>query len=147
MQQAGGGGWSQPYVGGFASSKPGKPGDWMCPQCNDLQFARNDNCRRCGFARPAQAGGGAPAIAGMPARYEKPGDWYCPNCNDLQFARNDACRRCGTGKPQQLNSKWGPPTQENSWPIGNQSSESWPAGNGMGPSTDRERSRSPRGIL
>ena len=23
-------------------------GDWTCPQCNDLQFARNAVCRRCG---------------------------------------------------------------------------------------------------
>merc|ERR1712134_42100 len=25
------------------------PGDWYCPKCNDLQFARNIECRKCGF--------------------------------------------------------------------------------------------------
>eukprot|EP00746_Dinoflagellata_sp_MGD_P084887 gnl/MRDRNA2_/MRDRNA2_33654_c0_seq1.p1 gnl/MRDRNA2_/MRDRNA2_33654_c0~~gnl/MRDRNA2_/MRDRNA2_33654_c0_seq1.p1 ORF type:complete len:309 (+),score=51.07 gnl/MRDRNA2_/MRDRNA2_33654_c0_seq1:95-1021(+) len=29
-----------------------RPGDWYCPNCNDLQFARNDKCRRCGEAKP-----------------------------------------------------------------------------------------------
>jgi hypothetical protein len=26
-------------------------GDWLCPKCNDLQFARNDRCRMCGGQR------------------------------------------------------------------------------------------------
>jgi len=31
-----------------------KPGDWICPnpECQDLQFARNEFCRRCGTANP-----------------------------------------------------------------------------------------------
>eukprot|EP00927_Polykrikos_kofoidii_P024392 TRINITY_DN22196_c0_g1_i1.p1 TRINITY_DN22196_c0_g1~~TRINITY_DN22196_c0_g1_i1.p1 ORF type:complete len:1475 (+),score=348.70 TRINITY_DN22196_c0_g1_i1:86-4426(+) len=29
-----------------------KPGDWNCPGCSDLQFARNSRCRRCGTLRP-----------------------------------------------------------------------------------------------
>jgi len=28
------------------------PGDWQCPKCQDHQFARNTQCRRCGTARP-----------------------------------------------------------------------------------------------
>lgn len=34
-------------------------GDWTCPSCGDNQFARNQACRKCGAARPAD--GGAPA--------------------------------------------------------------------------------------
>jgi len=34
-----------------------KPGDWICPQCQDLQFARNAECRLCNTARPAEADG------------------------------------------------------------------------------------------
>jgi len=64
-------------------------GDWTCPKCADLQFSRNEVCRRCGTARPA-AGAGFPTL---------PGDWHCPRCNDLQFARNQACRRCGMPRP------------------------------------------------
>jgi len=40
------------FVGTPASSKPLSPGDWMCPSCNDHQFARNIQCRRCAFPRP-----------------------------------------------------------------------------------------------
>merc|ERR1719343_1285357 len=29
-----------------------KPGDWICPGCLDLQFARNANCRKCGTPNP-----------------------------------------------------------------------------------------------
>eukprot|EP00929_Paragymnodinium_shiwhaense_P044406 TRINITY_DN22793_c0_g1_i2.p1 TRINITY_DN22793_c0_g1~~TRINITY_DN22793_c0_g1_i2.p1 ORF type:complete len:1189 (-),score=224.19 TRINITY_DN22793_c0_g1_i2:264-3341(-) len=77
-----------------------KPGDWICPACDDLQFARNANCRRCGEPAPdaepmppmsrngAFSGGG-----------EREGDWICPSCGDMQFARNSNCRRCHEPKP------------------------------------------------
>lgn len=42
---------------GTTAGKGAKPGDWNCPQCNDLQFARNSDCRKCGCPRPAEAGG------------------------------------------------------------------------------------------
>lgn len=29
-----------------------KDGDWICPACNDLQFAKNDVCRKCSTAKP-----------------------------------------------------------------------------------------------
>lgn len=29
-----------------------KPGDWTCPQCGDLQFARNSSCRMCSAPKP-----------------------------------------------------------------------------------------------
>lgn len=68
-----------------------KPGDWNCPRCNDLQFARNVACRKCYSPKPG-------IIAGDPNA--KPGDWNCPACGDLQFARRDSCRQCHTPKPQ-----------------------------------------------
>lgn len=40
------------FIGAPVSSKPLSPGDWMCPSCNDHQFARNIQCRRCAFPRP-----------------------------------------------------------------------------------------------
>uniref|UniRef100_A0A6T1GS77 Uncharacterized protein n=1 Tax=Alexandrium monilatum TaxID=311494 RepID=A0A6T1GS77_9DINO len=34
-------------------SKPAKrPGDWDCPNCGDVQFARNGSCRKCGEPKP-----------------------------------------------------------------------------------------------
>merc|ERR1719183_1403455 len=88
-----------------------KPGDWYCPACGDLQFARNSTCRKCGTPNPdpmksaqeMQAG----MATGMGGPTQKPGDWYCPGCNDLQFARNTHCRRCGMANPNGSGGKGG----------------------------------------
>lgn len=32
-----------------------RAGDWECPKCNDHQFARNTECRRCGAPKPRDA--------------------------------------------------------------------------------------------
>lgn len=32
------------------------PGDWYCPKCKDLQFARNAKCRMCGYPKPEMGG-------------------------------------------------------------------------------------------
>jgi len=75
---------------------PQRPGDWICPHCQDHVFARNVSCRKCGAARPEHDAvpSGVAAAAVM-----KPGDWTCPSCHDLVFARNKACRRCGAARP------------------------------------------------
>lgn len=101
-----------------------RPGDWICPRCSDLVFARNDQCRRCSTPRPTSAGGqltnsvnahtksvndwnnsqkvklenGGIVLAPTSSNLQTPraGDWICPSCGDLQFARNTACRRCGS---------------------------------------------------
>lgn len=102
------------------SAKGSRPGDWICPGCNDLVFAKNDFCRRCSTPKPGTgaAAGYGPAAAGYAAGFapvqdasypsraatgnnqtQKPGDWICPSCGDLQFARNTQCRRCGAPAP------------------------------------------------
>eukprot|EP00443_Scrippsiella_acuminata_P079883 CAMPEP_0115528590 /NCGR_PEP_ID=MMETSP0271-20121206/83475_1 /TAXON_ID=71861 /ORGANISM="Scrippsiella trochoidea, Strain CCMP3099" /LENGTH=185 /DNA_ID=CAMNT_0002960527 /DNA_START=45 /DNA_END=602 /DNA_ORIENTATION=+ len=73
----GGGMWGSPwdmmsmmqqmwnYSGGDASSSYGtssngqemKPGDWICPSCSNLNFARRNECKMCGTERPADSGG------------------------------------------------------------------------------------------
>lgn len=80
------------------------PGDWNCPNCNDLQFSRNSLCRKCGTPRPMGGGGQMgyePAGKGLggKGKTQSPGDWICGNCGDLQFARNTQCRKCGEPKP------------------------------------------------
>ena len=60
-----------------------RPGDWDCPACNDIQFARNTECRMCGEPRPRDGRPGAPD---------------CPS--DPQFARNMECRSCGEPRPR-----------------------------------------------
>merc|ERR1719424_2163327 len=93
-------------MGGFGgAAQPQREGDWSCPSCGDLQFARNMVCRKCGTPNPVGGGGGGPAQfqqGAMPvAQFQQgamPGDWLCPSCGDLQFARNTACRKCGADK-------------------------------------------------
>jgi len=76
-------------------SDPGggaKPGDWYCPMCGDLVFAKKSSCSMCGYT-----GAGIPASA-SPGRGGKPGDWVCPSCNDLVFSYRDKCNKCGAEK-------------------------------------------------
>merc|ERR1712091_803882 len=59
-----------------------KSGDWICPSCGDHQYARNDECRKCGEPKPdegiVQKNSSAPLL---------PGDWICSECGDHQFGR------------------------------------------------------------
>lgn len=45
--------------GAFGGKDKGKvgPGDWLCPNCGDNQFARNSECRKCGTPKPESIGG------------------------------------------------------------------------------------------
>lgn len=80
---------------GFATeaepgAKPkGRPGDWICPACKNINFSsrkicHNDKCK--GTAQGAERIG------------LKPGDWICPNCGDLVFASKSKCKMCHTPK-------------------------------------------------
>jgi len=40
-------------VGGAIAGQQMRPGDWRCSQCNDIQFARNEACRKCGAPKSA----------------------------------------------------------------------------------------------
>ncbi len=62
-------------------------GDWNCPQCNGLIFARNNHCRKCNVDK-----------TGNPVSNKRAGDWNCPQCNGLIFARNNHCRKCNVDK-------------------------------------------------
>merc|ERR1712216_975244 len=78
-----------------------KPGDWTCPNCGDLQFARNQQCRRCGAAPGPETLQAAPPLApetfgGQP---QTSGDWHCPNCGELQASANLVCGVCTTFRP------------------------------------------------
>merc|ERR1719499_2970692 len=94
-----------------------QPGDWICGQCGNHNFARTDPCRRCGAPKPVGAGsgggmagggmigGGMPGGGMMNMTHVKPsnwmpGDWMCDSCGSHNFARNSFCRKCGAAKPQ-----------------------------------------------
>lgn len=72
-----------------------KAGDWWCPKCDNLCFARKTSCQKCGFVGQGIPAGGVPA-----GQQGKPGDWLCTACGDLVFARRDKCNKCGEPKSQ-----------------------------------------------
>lgn len=43
-------------MGGRGGCGGAMQGDWNCPNCGDLVFARNMNCRKCGAAKDGSAG-------------------------------------------------------------------------------------------
>lgn len=90
-------------IAGRDSGDNMKPGDWFCPNCNDLNFARNAECRKCQAPNPDPEGSMEAAQQSgarmNPQNQHKPGDWTCSSCGDHQFARNDSCRKCGAPNP------------------------------------------------
>ncbi|KAF3780293.1 Zinc finger protein [Nymphaea thermarum] len=80
---------------------PLKQGDWICPKCNFLNFAKNLKCLRCDGLSQERL---------QKIREEtefvmmKKGDWLCDKCNFLNFAKNGKCLQCGEKPPKrQLN--------------------------------------------
>ncbi|XP_021910054.1 LOW QUALITY PROTEIN: zinc finger protein VAR3, chloroplastic-like [Carica papaya] len=69
---------------------PMKQGDWHCPRCNFLNFARNAKCLRCDiYSQKTQELSEDQNFLPM-----KKGDWICDECNFLNFAKNTRCFQC-----------------------------------------------------
>ncbi|KAL5132802.1 Zinc finger protein VAR3, chloroplastic [Glycine soja] len=82
-------------AGRFEQTKPPpgqkiemKRGDWLCPRCNFMNFARNIKCLECEEARPKRQ------LAG--------GEWECPQCDFYNHGRNMTCLRCDCKQPGQI---------------------------------------------
>lgn len=43
--------------GGRPSAGSGRPGDWLCPSCNNNNFAYRHECNRCRTQKPVGSGG------------------------------------------------------------------------------------------
>ncbi|XP_020088924.1 zinc finger protein VAR3, chloroplastic-like isoform X3 [Ananas comosus] len=69
-----------------------KRGDWLCPNCNFLNFARNLRCLECKENGPKRVDFGNAEM--------KLGDWTCPECQFMNFARNKKCFRCLEPRPK-----------------------------------------------
>ncbi len=88
-----------------------RPGDWICPNCGDIQFASRSCCRKCSTPRPSSSplpphSSSSPSSPSSPSplpnkntTVKRPGDWICPNCGDHQFASRTVCRQCATARP------------------------------------------------
>ncbi|XP_021743421.1 zinc finger protein VAR3, chloroplastic-like [Chenopodium quinoa] len=62
-----------------------KKGDWICPRCSFMNFAKNSLCLQCEEHRPKKL------LTG--------GEWECPQCDFFNFGRNVVCLRCDCKKP------------------------------------------------
>ncbi|PKI51527.1 hypothetical protein CRG98_028087 [Punica granatum] len=62
-----------------------KKGDWLCPKCDFMNFAKNTVCLQCDAKRPK--------------RQLLPGEWECPECNFLNYRRNVVCFHCECKRP------------------------------------------------
>nr|GMD05864.1 zinc finger protein var3, chloroplastic [Ipomoea batatas] len=62
-----------------------KKGDWLCPKCDFMNFAKNTVCLQCDAKRPK--------------RQLLPGEWECPQCNFLNYRRNVVCFHCEFKRP------------------------------------------------
>ncbi|CAI9765721.1 unnamed protein product [Fraxinus pennsylvanica] len=62
-----------------------KRGDWICPKCNFMNFARNVKCLECEGPRPTRQ------LTG--------GEWECPQCDFFNYGRNLVCLRCDCRRP------------------------------------------------
>ncbi|KAK9279257.1 hypothetical protein L1049_012935 [Liquidambar formosana] len=65
-----------------------KRGDWICPRCSFMNFARNVKCLECEEARPKRQ------LTG--------GEWECPQCDFFNYGRNLVCLRCDCKRPGEL---------------------------------------------
>jgi len=99
LQQAG---VFQASAGGMPNGQVGlppnaRPGDWMCPACNNHNYADKFMCNRCRAPRPAGLGPVPVGSGKQPAREMRPGDWICPRCSNHNFADKIACNKCMWG--------------------------------------------------
>ncbi|XP_030551763.1 zinc finger protein VAR3, chloroplastic-like [Rhodamnia argentea] len=67
-----------------------KRGDWICPRCSFMNFARNMKCLECEEARPKGH------LTGR--------EWGCPQCDFFNNGRNQICLRCECKRPGQMSS-------------------------------------------
>ncbi|KAH7571631.1 hypothetical protein JRO89_XS04G0105300 [Xanthoceras sorbifolium] len=71
-----------------------KRGDWICPSCSFMNFARNMKCLECEEARPKRQ------LTG--------GEWECPQCGFCNYWKNMVCLRCDCKQPGEVSLRSGP---------------------------------------
>ncbi|GMQ11532.1 hypothetical protein CsSME_00054139 [Camellia sinensis var. sinensis] len=78
----------------FSTDVEMKRGDWMCPKCNFMNFAKNQRCLKCKEDGPKKVGFDDVEM--------KKGDWICPECSFMNFSRNVRCLKCKTEGPKRV---------------------------------------------
>merc|ERR1711934_50316 len=67
-------------------SSESRPGDWVCSECQFMNYASRTQCKNC-----AQPGG---TSDGAPNPNARPGDWACPSCKYSNYASREVCYKC-----------------------------------------------------
>merc|ERR1712048_298695 len=67
---------------GTLTSRSAEPqnGDWYCPNCNDLQFRRNQMCRKCGTPHP-----GTGTVQASPRQFGSSGHYGSQEQSGIHF--------------------------------------------------------------
>ncbi|KMZ56431.1 hypothetical protein ZOSMA_95G00250 [Zostera marina] len=67
-----------------------KKGDWICSQCNFMNFSRNLLCMQCRSTPPTGESSDSTQM--------RMGDWNCQQCKFMNFSRNIRCQQCKTDR-------------------------------------------------
>lgn len=71
-----------------------KRGDWICSNCDFMNFSRNLRCLQCKTEGPKRSS--------VDDVEMKKGDWTCTECEFMNFARNTQCLRCKSKRPKRV---------------------------------------------
>lgn len=88
------------------NAKNSRPGDWICADCNQSNFARNRECFKCQQPKPKDAKrdsssdgwAGSKNNNGGGENKQRPGDWNC-SCGHSNYAFRKECQKCQNEKP------------------------------------------------
>jgi len=104
-----------------------RPGDWLCPMCNNHNYASREVCNGPGCSQPkpmaphAIIGGASLNGAQQQTGYAPPpksqqrrvGDWVCPLCQNLNYASREICNGPGCQQAKVNSMRWLCPVCQN----------------------------------